>query len=88
MADESLPQGGVTPKKYAAMCLALGLARGALSSAIFTDDMEGLKHILDITATASIAKALGYSESDLAIVWDEHLSSEEINRIEGWSKPF
>ena len=40
--------------------------------------MEGVKHIFDITATATIAKALGYDESDLAIMWDELLSAEEI----------
>jgi hypothetical protein len=62
------------------------MARGALHSAILGEEenMERVKHILDITATATIAKALGCSESDLAIIWDEHLSPEEINRIKGW----
>jgi len=46
--------------------------------------MEGVKHIFDITATATIAKALGYNESDLAIMCDELPSPEEINRIKGW----
>lgn len=46
---ESSPRGGVTLKKYAAVCLALGC-----------------------------------SESDLAIVWYEHLSPEEVNRIKGF----
>ena len=84
MADESRPRGGVTPRKYAAMCLALGMARGALDAAIRGEDMEGVKHIFDITATATIAKALGFNEPDLTIMWDEHLSPEEINRIKGW----
>jgi hypothetical protein len=78
MADESWPRGGVTSRKYAAMCLALGMAGGALDAAIRGEDMEGVKHIFDITATATIAKALGYDESDLAIMWDELLSAEEI----------
>ncbi len=81
---ESWPTGGVTPRKYAAMCLALGMARGALSAALQGDDMEGNRHVLEITSTAAVAKALRYAESDLGILWDKHLSQEEINRIKGW----
>ena len=81
---ERRPRGGVTLRKYSAMYLALGVARGALDSVIQGDDVARLKHILDITATNSIARALGCSELDLAIVPDEHLSTGEINRIKGW----
>ncbi len=84
MVDESLPRGGITPRKYAAMCLALGIARGGLDGAIREGDIEGARDILDITATATIAKALGCNELDLAIDWNEHLSPEEINRIKGF----
>ena len=85
MSDESLPQGGLTPRKYSAICLALGMARGALHAAINGENNEEeLKLILNITATANIAQALGYSESELAIIWNEHLSAQEINRIKGF----
>jgi hypothetical protein len=49
MADESRPRGGVTPRKYAAMCLALGMARGALHGAIAGADVEEIKHFLDVS---------------------------------------
>jgi hypothetical protein len=86
MAKESLPLGGVTPRKYAAVFLALAMARSALDSAVLgeKEDMARVKHIIDITATAAVAKALGCSESDLAIIWDEHLSPAEVNCIKGW----
>ena len=45
----------------AAMCLALGMARGALSAALQGDDMEGNRHVLEITSTAAVAKALRYA---------------------------
>ena len=83
MSDESLPRGGVTVRKYAAMCLALAIARGALHAALM-GDMEGIQEILDITSTANVAEALGGRESDLTIIWHEHLSPEELNRIQGW----
>lgn len=86
MNDESRPRGGVTPKKYAAMCLALGVARGALHGAIEGADIEEIRYFLDITSTASIARALGWSESDLAVACDEFLSPEEVNRIKGWGR--
>jgi hypothetical protein len=79
-----LPRGGVTVKKYAAICFALGMARGALIDALM-GEMEGVKQTLDLTATARVAKALGCEESDLTIVWDEHLSAEELNRIKGFA---
>jgi phosphoribosylformimino-5-aminoimidazole carboxamide ribonucleotide (ProFAR) isomerase len=80
--DQSLPHGGITPRKYAAMCLALGVARGALYS-IEKENVEEVRHILDVTATAHIARALDWRESDLTIIWDEHLSYEEIIKIKG-----
>jgi len=84
MPESGLPVGGVTLRKYAALCLALGMARGALSGAIEEDDVQRAIRILDLTALAKIAEALECTEADLACIWDEHLSREEINRIEGW----
>ena len=81
------PQGGVTPRKHAAIYLALGVARGALDEVLEVlqgDDVGRLKHIFDITSTNNIARVLGCSETDLAIVPDKHLSPAEINRIKAW----
>jgi hypothetical protein len=87
-SDESRPRGGVNARKYAAMCLALGMARGALHAAIYEPDndesKDEIKRILNLTATAKIAEALGCGEADLAISWDEHLSPQEKNRIVGF----
>lgn len=84
MCNSSLPVGGVTASKYAAICLALGMARGALHSVIEGDTGEA-KRILDLTATQAIAQALGCSESELSIIWDEHLTNGEVNRIKGFA---
>ncbi len=78
-----LPNGGVDNRKYAAIFLALGLVRGALYAALF-GQMDRTKEILDLTSTEKIAKALGYSEDDLAIDWNDHLTRSEINQIEGF----
>jgi hypothetical protein len=78
--DESLPHGGITLRKYAAIFFALGRARGALYS-IQKENLDEVKYILDATATAHIARALGCFESDLAIIPDEHLSYDEMTRI-------
>lgn len=84
MRNEPTPRGGLTPRKYSAIYLALGVARGALDSAIRGEDMERVKFIFEITATRHIARSIGCNETDLAISLDEHLSPEEINRIKGW----
>ena len=86
MDDESRPRGGVTPKKYAAVCLALAVARGALHGALVGANVEEIKDFLEITSTASVAWALGCSEADLSVAWDEFLSPQEINRIKGWGR--
>jgi hypothetical protein len=45
MAQEAeLPRGGIDLRKYAAISLALGLARGALTDAI-AGDLEATRHI-------------------------------------------
>ena len=48
-----LPRGGVTVKKYAAICLALGMVRGALYAAL-EGDMEGAKDILEDPVAAGM----------------------------------
>ena len=83
---DSLPLGGVTARKYAAMCLALAMARGALYSVI-VGDLDGVKEIVDLTSTEAVAAALGCSEAELAVIWDDHLSNAELNRIKGFGGP-
>jgi hypothetical protein len=84
MAESSqFPRGGVNSRKYAAISLALGLARGALIDAL-AGNLDNARHILDVTANSKIAEALGCSEADLAVVWDEHLTPSEANRIKGF----
>jgi hypothetical protein len=84
MSEETrLPRGDVDLRKYAAISLALGLARGALFDAM-RGQIDHAQKIFDITAIARIAEALGCPESDLAIDWNEHLTPDEKNRIKGW----
>jgi len=83
MEIPEMPRGGIDTRKYAALALALGMARGALYSAL-DGDTKRLREILDLTATMNIAKALGCDEIDLAIDWDQHLSHEESERIKGY----
>ena len=84
MVNDSGPRGGVTPQKYAAICLALAVARGALHGVILEQDIEGAKDALDITSTRAIAEAIGLNEGDLAVDWNDYLSPSESNRIKGW----
>jgi hypothetical protein len=84
MAETSqLPTGGVDSRKYAAISLALGLVRGALLDAL-AGNLDDVSRIMDLTSTPRIAEALDCKESDLAIIWDEHLTPSEVNRIKGW----
>lgn len=84
MAELSqVPRGGVDSRKYAAISLALGLVRGALMEAL-AGNLDNAQHIVGITANAKIAEALGCTEADLAIIWDEHLTPSEVNRIKGY----
>jgi len=72
----------VDARKYAALALGLGMARGAIIDALEGED-EGPRRVFRLTATARIAKALGFSEGDLAIDWTQYLTPEEVNRITG-----
>lgn len=79
MANER-PSGGIDERKYAVLSLALGLARGALHSAI-GGDMEGAQRVFDLTATHWLATALGCSEQELSVDWAEHLSEQEMEAV-------
>lgn len=81
--QSQLPRGGVDLRKYAAVTLALALTRGALFDAL-DGNLEGVQRILDLTATSTIAQALGCTESDLAIIWYEYLTPTELERIQGF----
>lgn len=83
MSDElKMPLGGVDARKYAATALALGMVRGVLFDALHGNlDIQGMRHILDVTASARIAAALNCSENELAIDWNDHLTQDEISRI-------
>jgi len=59
------------------------MARGALYSAM-EGDTKGIKDIVDLTSLAALADALEATESELAIIWDEHLSHSELERIKGF----
>jgi hypothetical protein len=72
------PDGGIDARKYAAIMVALGRARGMLSDAM---DVEGVRETLNSTSLAAIAKALGLKESDLAIDPEDHLTYEERERL-------
>lgn len=90
-----IPRGGVDLRKYAAIAVALAIARGELYKTLF--EMQGaaeehnvaerlneIKRVLDITALSRVAEALGCSENDVAIDWGEHLTPSEVDRIKGW----
>ena len=81
-----IPRGGVDLRKYAAICMALGMARGALYSVLF-GDLDDVKAMLDATALSKIAQALGCSEMELAIDWSDHLTRAEIDRVHGHGSP-
>jgi hypothetical protein len=76
------PDGGIDARKYAAIIVALGRARGMLHDALHdTMDVEGVRETLYRTSLAAIAKALGLKESDLAIDWEDYLTHEELELL-------
>jgi hypothetical protein len=76
------PMGGLDGRKYATICLALGMARGALFSAIH-GELQSAQGIMDCTATAKLAQALGCTEAELTVDWNDYLTKDEIDRIMG-----
>ena len=83
-SPESLPYGGLSLRKYAILTAALGMARGELYSAA-QGDLQNVQKIVDLTSTRSLARALGCSEGELAIIWDDHLTASEMNRLKGFA---
>lgn len=73
-------------RKYAALALALGLARSRLHDVLMGCDSspELIRHTLDLTATDTIAKAINLEGSDMSIGWNDYLNSEETARIKGF----
>jgi len=73
-----------TAREFAAVAYALAVARGALYSVLSGGGhATDLKQILDGTSTANIAAAIGLTESDLALDWNEHLTEDEKQTIAG-----
>jgi hypothetical protein len=78
-----LPPDGVDLRKYAAISLALGLARGALTDAL-AGDLESAQRALNMTSLSKIAEALNCTENDLAVPWDEYLTRSGQDRLKGF----
>jgi len=74
------PRKEIDARKYAALALALGMARSAIVVALEGDETEA-RRLFEITSTAKIAKALGFTEAELAIDWTEYLNPEEVRRM-------
>ena len=73
-----------TTREFAALAFALGIARGALQSAMDgSADAQELQMVLDGTSVTSIANALDQAESDLALDWNEYLTEDEKRAISG-----
>jgi hypothetical protein len=72
------PDGGIDARKYAAIMVALGRARGMLYD---FKEVEGVREILYRTSSAAIAEVLGLKESDLAIDHEDYLTAEERERL-------
>ena len=77
-----------TAREFAAVVYALARARGTLSMVQLGDtDPEELKdeieRILKGTSAATIAKALGLKENDIALDWNELLTEAEMHLIRG-----
>ena len=68
-------------RKYAAVLLALGMARGALYEFV---DNDTVRRVLELTSTARIAEILGCSEGELALDWHEYLTRVEADRLKGF----
>ncbi|MBP8962185.1 MAG: hypothetical protein KBG39_04515 [Opitutaceae bacterium] len=74
----------VPAEHYAAMCVAVGWLRGAISGALDGDmGKEQMRRVLDATATAEIAKALDKKEGDLFVDWNLYLTEAQKHRIGG-----
>lgn len=78
------PQDTVPAVDYAAMCVAVGYLRGVLYGALDGDvEKEQMRRVLDATATAEIARAIGKKDGDLSIDWNLYLTEAQKHRIGG-----
>jgi hypothetical protein len=82
-ARTEFPGEEVDLRKYAAISLALGLARGALIDAL-AGNFETTQRIVNLTSLAAIAETLNCTENDLAVSWDEHLTLSELDQLKGF----
>jgi hypothetical protein len=65
-------------KKYAALCYALGLTRGMLFDVLNGEaDPARLRQVYDSSATNNVARAIGMTEADLTLDWNDHLTEPE-----------
>jgi hypothetical protein len=82
-AELDHPAGRINFKQHAALVFALGRARAALYAAL-EGETHDLRRVIHTTSLAAIASAIGCCESELAIVWDDYLSTEGMDRLRGW----
>jgi hypothetical protein len=77
--DESFSDSeSIDAKKYAVIVWALALTRGVLYDVVDgKPKIEEVQRILDITSLNSLANRIGCHENELAIDWNEYLSSSE-----------
>ena len=86
-----MPARKPTAREYAAVIFALAVARGALSSLeqlqlgnVEPEELsDEVRRILKGTSAATIAKALGLRENDVALDWTEVLTEAEMHLIRG-----
>jgi ABC-type uncharacterized transport system fused permease/ATPase subunit len=73
-------------RKIAALSYALAIVRGQLSAVLLGKfDKDELARVLEGTIVANIASAIGQNERDLAIDWNDVLTEDEKQRIQGRS---
>ena len=71
-----------TARSYAAISLALAIARGTLYAVADGDfTLEEIRTVLRTTSLANIAAALKLGEGDIALEWDHLLTHEEITGL-------
>ena len=79
-----MPASSPTPREFAALMYALGLARGQLTSVEMEHyEPTQLSQISRSTSLTNIAAALGLKEGDLAVDPNEYLTQAEMDKIAG-----
>jgi len=73
-----------TLEQYAALACALGIARGSLYSVLSGDyNRETIARVIRGTSLANIAAAIGQREGDLAIDWNDYLTTDQQRTLQG-----